>query len=92
MQRGEDRVRIRRAPNAQEFAVSAPTPAAVSALPGVPAAGLRESVEKAPDPNVVLVKSPIVGTYYDCSSPGSPPFVRSVSTCSPARSSASSNR
>ncbi len=24
----------------------------------------------------MLVKSPIVGTFYECSAPGSPPFVR----------------
>ncbi len=42
----------------------------------VPVGSPRENIEKPPDPNVVLVKSPIVGTYYECPSPGAPPFVR----------------
>jgi acetyl-CoA carboxylase biotin carboxyl carrier protein len=29
-----------------------------------------------PGPNELLVKSPIVGTYYDAPKPGDPPFVR----------------
>jgi acetyl-CoA carboxylase biotin carboxyl carrier protein len=29
-----------------------------------------------PDPSLVLVKSPIVGTYYESSAPGIAPFVR----------------
>jgi acetyl-CoA carboxylase biotin carboxyl carrier protein len=29
-----------------------------------------------PDDKTVYVKSPIVGTYYECASPGSPPFVK----------------
>jgi acetyl-CoA carboxylase biotin carboxyl carrier protein len=32
--------------------------------------------DKAADPGLTLVKSPIVGTFYECPSPGSPPFVR----------------
>jgi len=29
-----------------------------------------------PNDGTVLVKSPIVGTFYECSAPGTPPFVR----------------
>jgi acetyl-CoA carboxylase biotin carboxyl carrier protein len=32
--------------------------------------------EPTSDPAVKLVKSPIVGTFYECPSPGTPPFVR----------------
>src|ERR1035438_8325889 len=32
--------------------------------------------EPGADPNLQLVRSPIVGTFYDASAPGSPPFVR----------------
>ena len=36
----------------------------------------REKPEKpAVDPNLVLVKSPIVGTFYEGASPDAPPFV-----------------
>src|ERR1019366_3552428 len=55
VQRGDNRVRIRRAvAGHQELGL------------GPPGA----------DPNLQLVRSPIVGTFYDASAPGSPPFVR----------------
>lgn len=80
VQRGDDRVRIRRAGFAsapQDFLV---TPAhASAAAPPPPALAVeagRDKAEKpAADPNVVLVKSPIVGTFYEGPSPGAPPFV-----------------
>jgi acetyl-CoA carboxylase biotin carboxyl carrier protein len=76
VQRGENRVRIRRSfggdsgvlierPVPADAAIPAPTPPPKAEVP----------VAKAPD-SLVYVKSPIVGTYYDCSSPGAPPFVR----------------
>ncbi|MGA7234263.1 MAG: acetyl-CoA carboxylase biotin carboxyl carrier protein [Bryobacteraceae bacterium] len=83
IQRGDNRVRIRRGGSSsspQEFVVSptaapaaapqsspAPTPVVESTKPGKPAG---------PDPNLTLVKSPIVGTFYESASPGASPFVR----------------
>ena len=32
--------------------------------------------EAAPDADLFIVKSPIVGTYYEAPSPGTPPFVK----------------
>jgi len=82
VQRGDDRVRIRRsgfATAAQEILVAPAHTAAVSAAAPAPIAAVeapREKGEKpAPDPNLVLVKSPIVGTFYEGPSPGAPPFV-----------------
>jgi acetyl-CoA carboxylase biotin carboxyl carrier protein len=73
VQRGENRVRIRRAGVAgQEILLPPPAGSPPPMAVGSP----RESLEKPPDPNVVLVKSPIVGTYYESPSPGAPPFVR----------------
>ncbi len=83
VQRGENRVRVRRS-FPSETAVYAPaygapvgpvattTPAAAPAAPGVPAK--TESSAPKPD-NLVHVKSPIVGTFYACASPGAPSFV-----------------
>jgi acetyl-CoA carboxylase biotin carboxyl carrier protein len=82
VQRGDNRVRIRRAylPAPQEFVVAhpaAPVAAAVSAAAAPLPAGTHEAPrEKPADPGLVLVKSPIVGTFYESASPGSPPFVR----------------
>ncbi len=48
-------------------------PAAIPSMPGAPA-----SPAAAPDDdkNLHIVKSPIVGTFYESSSPGSPAFVK----------------
>ena len=86
VQRGDNRVRIRRASFApQEIVVAAPSYAAAPAPPThatapAPAHSALEAPkdkgEKPHDPNLVLVKSPIVGTFYEAASPEAPPFVR----------------
>ncbi|MDZ7640354.1 MAG: acetyl-CoA carboxylase biotin carboxyl carrier protein [Bryobacterales bacterium] len=75
VQRGENRVRIRRAvAGVQDHAIpmenSAPAVAAPSAAPAASPAGNPA----AEDPNLITVKSPIVGTYYSSAAPGSAPF------------------
>ncbi len=87
LERGDVKVRIKRgvehvapaAPAAPHFAVHmAPTPAPeVSSAPSLPA----PSTASAPAATVAeeglhTVHSPIVGTFYECPSPGSPPFVK----------------
>jgi acetyl-CoA carboxylase biotin carboxyl carrier protein len=82
VQRGEDRVRIRRAgfANPQEIlaapvaGVHAAAPAALNAAP--PTVHEPPAKPAGPDPDLILVKSPIVGTFYESPSPGSAPFVR----------------
>jgi acetyl-CoA carboxylase biotin carboxyl carrier protein len=89
VQRGENRVRIRRGSsgNQQEIVLAPPVhPAAAAAAaapppPGptpIPAVESPRTQERdtAADPNLVLVKSPIVGTFYESPSPGAAPFVR----------------
>ena len=56
---------------------AAPAPAAASAPPA--AAAPSESAEEA---GLHIVKSPIVGTYYEAPSPGSPPFIKVGDTVS----------
>jgi acetyl-CoA carboxylase biotin carboxyl carrier protein len=88
VQRGENRVRIRRASFAapQEIvvaptyasspSVAAPPPVAATHAPAeLPSPGTAAPPGN-PDPGLVLVKSPIVGTFYESPSPGSAPFVR----------------
>src|SRR5213079_1053008 len=74
VQRGENRVRIRRAgfPAAPQEIVVASAAAPVTAAAAEP---LSKPEKPAADPNLVLVKSPIVGTFYDGPSPGAPSFV-----------------
>ena len=76
VQRGENRVRIRRAAFAapQEFVHSAP---ASAAPPPPPSEAPQDQDRGQPaDANLTLVKSPIVGTFYEAASPGTAPFVR----------------
>ena len=89
LERGDVKVRIKRGtpPAAQAseriIAVSAPHPAVqvpvVAAPPvsGAPAEAAPPAAPAAPPPEELhMVKSPIVGTYYESPSPGSPPFVK----------------
>jgi len=69
IERGEERVRIRRTLEpAQAPAASSAPAATVETTP--PAA------TAAPNANEHIVKSPIVGTYYESPKPGDPPFVK----------------
>jgi acetyl-CoA carboxylase biotin carboxyl carrier protein len=75
VQRGENRVRIRKSFGAEgNFVLAAPQAAAPS-VPASPAPKAEAQAAKQPD-SLHYVPSPIVGTYYECSSPGNPPFVK----------------
>jgi acetyl-CoA carboxylase biotin carboxyl carrier protein len=69
VQRGDNRARIRLAGFSAPQEVVASAPEARSGLE--PPKGSKPA-----DPNLVLVKSPIVGTFYEGPSPDAPPFVR----------------
>ena len=89
VQRGDARVRIRRAAFAspQEIALAphayaapavaaSPAPAAASApIPALESTRQREEAKAEPEANITLVKSPIVGTFYESPSPGAAAFV-----------------
>jgi acetyl-CoA carboxylase biotin carboxyl carrier protein len=70
VQRGANRLRLRRAGVSQEYVVPAPAPH--------PPSHIAAAAPKAPeaDSGHVLVKSPIVGTYYEAPSPDAPAFVK----------------
>lgn len=73
VQRGEDRVRIvRSAGGSMMQHVVVPAVTSSMAAP----ASHSEAPAAAPDPTLVAVKSPIVGTFYEAGSPGVPPFVQ----------------
>ncbi len=82
LQRGRDRLRIRKAGEGAYTPVASPAVVVHDAAPAsaVPAAAPASAAPaaKAPvaDSGHVMVKSPIVGTYYDCPSPGAAPFVK----------------
>jgi acetyl-CoA carboxylase biotin carboxyl carrier protein len=80
LERGDVKVKIRRkaeAPPMPAFlpapamAPPVPAPAAGAAAPETPAAAAATT-----DEGLHVIKSPIVGTFYEAPSPGSPPFVK----------------
>jgi acetyl-CoA carboxylase biotin carboxyl carrier protein len=100
VQRGENRVRIRRTPevNAHNIvlpaqpavaapapAPSAPAPAQPPAATPAPALPTPETTEPPSDATLVYVKSPIVGTFYEAPAPGAPPFVQVGDTVRPGQ-------
>jgi acetyl-CoA carboxylase biotin carboxyl carrier protein len=72
LQRGEDRVRIRRTLDRQEMAM--PVVMAPSVVDAAPTSAAQPP--QPPPANEHIVPSPIVGTYYDSPKPGDPAFVK----------------
>ena len=86
VQRGDNRVRIRRTQRESRvgFTSFESHPAAAPVAP--PAPPPAPATTPAPPPQLedeLLVKSPIVGTFYEASSPSNPPFVRVGETVQP---------
>jgi acetyl-CoA carboxylase biotin carboxyl carrier protein len=78
VQRGDARVRIRRTPEQQSYVMAAPMAASAPAAvveTGQPAPS-APSQSPPPPANEHIVKSPIVGTYYEAPKPGDPVFVK----------------
>jgi acetyl-CoA carboxylase biotin carboxyl carrier protein len=88
LERGDVKVRIKRgaetaaptASDARYFAVhsappAGPEPATISAIVPSSVPASKEPVPASEEP-LHMVHSPIVGTYYESPSPGSPPFVK----------------
>src|SRR5580704_11381818 len=68
LERGGDRVRIRRTLESGIAATTVPARAPIETAQPAPA--------PAPASTDYIQKSPIVGTYYDSPKPGEPPFVK----------------
>jgi acetyl-CoA carboxylase biotin carboxyl carrier protein len=84
LERGDVKVRIKRGTE-QVVSVAAPVvpyasipaPAAQPSTGHAPIAPTGKEVAAPSEPGLHAVKSPIVGTFYESPSPGSPPFVKS---------------
>lgn len=89
LQRGENRLRLRRASLNQDYILPPVSPAAPVLMNAPPPSYAPPSAAPAPpvtssmtpkapdiDSGHVHVKSPIVGTYYDAPAPGAPSFVK----------------
>lgn len=84
VQQGENRVRIRSAASNQDLVAPAVLPVQMTVPALHPAAAsIPPAQPETPAPvpatqneSDVIVKSPIVGTYYDAASPGAAPFIK----------------
>ena len=85
LERGDVKVKIKRAgehaappqAEARVFAMPAAVPLAeVAAKPVVAGTSAPASPKEAAPEQLHIVKSPIVGTFYEAPSPGAPPFVK----------------
>jgi acetyl-CoA carboxylase biotin carboxyl carrier protein len=89
LERGDVKVRIKRgseaaaqatSPDARFFTVHAAPPpgpeAGTAPVQAAPSAAAVPEKPAAPEEGLHIVRSPIVGTYYESPSPGSPPFVK----------------
>jgi len=77
VQRGENRVRIRRSFGAEEarlYEISGP--ASTTAPVATPPPLKAETPPADSASQLIYAKSPIVGTFYEAASPDTPPFVR----------------
>jgi acetyl-CoA carboxylase biotin carboxyl carrier protein len=73
VERGGNRVRIRRTAASTHHEVVLPS---APAQAGTAVGHAPPAVAPPPDASVVLVKAPIVGTFYEAAGPGSAPFVK----------------
>lgn len=89
LERGDVKVRIRRTSTAAAAQPVLPAPTVVVATPATAAAGAPAAAapaassvapvapaEAAEEAGLHVVKSPIVGTFFEAPSPGAPPFVK----------------
>jgi acetyl-CoA carboxylase biotin carboxyl carrier protein len=83
VQRGENRVRIRQRTGSETNVLLPVTPALQAAdsaprpeNPPAAAASAPQGAVPKENGNTTYVKSPIVGTFYESATPGTPPFVR----------------
>jgi len=81
LERGDVKVKIKRAsePATVPGTHYVPVPAVASVPTAIPVAGppaKGQSAEPAPEEHLHIVRSPIVGTFYEAPSPGAPPFVK----------------
>jgi acetyl-CoA carboxylase biotin carboxyl carrier protein len=91
LERGDVKVKIKRAADVAPLAVPesryiavhpapAPVPVSISAPTAAPVkvdlAAAAAPVPAEPEENLHIVRSPIVGTFYEAPSPGAPPFIK----------------
>lgn len=84
LERGDIKVRVIRTGQTMVVAVperrANPTPMVVAQAPAVAPPSPETPAAAAAEAGLYVVKSPIVGTFFEAPSPGSPPFVKTGDT------------
>jgi acetyl-CoA carboxylase biotin carboxyl carrier protein len=75
LERGDVKIRIKRAQASSVTYVAPAAPPATQPLP-TPASAPATSPQAESEESLYIIKSPIVGTFYEGSSPGTPAFVK----------------
>ncbi len=76
LRQGEQRIRLRRGPEAVTVAAMPTMSAAPVAVSSSSGGGERKAVAAADDSKALVIRSPMVGTFYSAANPDSPPFVK----------------
>jgi acetyl-CoA carboxylase biotin carboxyl carrier protein len=79
LRQGDQRIRLRRGPEMVTMAASPamqPLAQQTGSAAGASAAQRKEGDSAAEDSNTIMVRSPMVGTFYAAPNPESPPFVK----------------
>ena len=77
LRQGEQRIRLRRGPEMVTMAAAPMQMAAPQASPAAqPAVAGNKAAETGDEGNALLIRSPMVGTFYPAANPESPPFVK----------------
>jgi acetyl-CoA carboxylase biotin carboxyl carrier protein len=86
LERGDVKVKIKRGgAHTVVYAAASAPPSAAGASEAVPPVAIPSAAPAPPaeakiEENLHIVKSPIVGTFYEAPSPGAPPFVKAGDT------------
>jgi acetyl-CoA carboxylase biotin carboxyl carrier protein len=75
LRQSDQRIRLRKGSEPLVVNAAPPRPAAGNAAPAA-AAGEPPAASAPADADLVLIKSPMIGTYYTAPSPDAPPFVK----------------
>jgi acetyl-CoA carboxylase biotin carboxyl carrier protein len=77
LRQGDQRIRLRRGPEAVTVsAIPMPTQAPAAGASAARGAPAESAMPPAEESNTIVIRSPMVGTFYSAASPDSPPFVK----------------
>jgi acetyl-CoA carboxylase biotin carboxyl carrier protein len=76
LRQGDQRIRLRRGPEMVTMAAMPAVAASSAAAPSHGPGGAKPAEKSADDSKSIVIRSPMVGTFYAAANPDSPPFVK----------------